>query len=1098
MKATILSSAFLLISAGQLLAADGNIAVSNRSIYDQNSGEVYNVPIWVDLNANGVFDDGEGIGTYAAAIGQPANFALFVQDNPTPIATSIFRSDIYGAFLGSPFFQTVFVPGYGPGERAPLRIKVWVGASFDSAAVRGSWDFLSLPLGGTPPAGLPIVPPGLDGWANRNGTGFALAVPPGPVAGADLITRASFSDARVSIATLLANDTDPNGGLVNFVGVDSVSNGGASISIANGEVVYHAANPAPDFFFYTVRNSAGGVSRGRVDVSILDPDGMIVFANQKIPMSGGSDFYETRIYVDADFDGGGSFDENFGDFATRYYSAPAKLGLFLKGSDTPLAVSSFGSGFAGFFLAAPASQTVVIPGVPPGAQADLTIKAWIGASFETSRVKGSWDITSRPLGGVVAGGQTFSIPGLTGWGNEFIASGYGLSPGAKPVVGADTVNRPYRANVTIDIATLLANDSDPEGGVVTFVSADGHSVAGAEISIAGSTITYKHYIDASDYFFYTVLTAYGAKAKCRVDVKMGDAIGEIAIANGQIPKPDGSGLYDVPVWVDINTNNVRDTFEGIGTYAANLRLNAYLGLSLQGSSEIFAKFRFSGDLNGAFLEAPGGTNVLVPGTTPGQRAQLTVKAWVGENFDDAKVKGSWDFTSLPLGGPRDGDSAVPTPALAGWGDESGAGFALPPGVIPAFQQIIFFPLPIRTITIPVGSLLPTDTNIGVIRFVSVYPLTLHGWDVSLDNNIVQVTGMEQNDAIAFSLATTTGALAMGRVDLQFTNGPAKIALANRFVPHSAGPGAYNIPIWIDANFNGRRDAGEGIGTFANQSGEIAQLGVFLPDSTTPLATARFHTDSAGAFLDEADFQDVVIPGAAPGSTLPLTLKAWIGENYDTASLKASWNFTPRELGGNALAGTFEIPGLSGWGEESNNAGYAIIPGAKPKTYGEVLTRQPDQNVNTKIADIIKNDVDPDGGALTFVSVDEYSREGAVVTVLGNTVYYIAPINDTGAPDYFEYTVRNSKGGIAKGRVDVVVTDAQGQFNTRLTIENFGDTNHISFRGVIGSNYLIQYRDTVEAPWQDLGPATHESFGLFSAQDANAAPSRFYRVQTASP
>src|ERR1051325_1269283 len=181
MKATILSSAFLLISAGQLLAADGNIAVSSRSIYDQNSGEVYNVPIWVDLNANGVFDDGEGIGTYAAAIGERANFALFVQDNPTPIATSIFRSDIYGAFLGSPFFQTANVPRYGPGERAPLRIKVWVGASFDTAGIRASWDFVSRPLGGTPPVGVPIIPPGLDGWANPDGTGFVLAVPPGPV-----------------------------------------------------------------------------------------------------------------------------------------------------------------------------------------------------------------------------------------------------------------------------------------------------------------------------------------------------------------------------------------------------------------------------------------------------------------------------------------------------------------------------------------------------------------------------------------------------------------------------------------------------------------------------------------------------------------------------------------------------------------------------------------------------------------------------------------------------------------------------------------------------------------------------------------------------
>jgi hypothetical protein len=182
----------------------------------------------------------------------------------------------------------------------------------------------------------------------------------------------------------------------------------------------------------------------------------------------------------------------------------------------------------------------------------------------------------------------------------------------------------------------------------------------------------------------------------------------------------------------------------------------------------------------------------------------------------------------------------------------------------------------------------------------------------------------------------------------------------------------------------------------------------------------------------------------------------------------------------------------------NGSGYAITPGVQPRTYGAVLTRGSGQNVNSKIADLMQNDSDPEGGALTFVSVDEFSREGAVITVLANTVYYIASLHDSDAPDYFEYTVRNSKGGIAKGRVDVVVTDAQGQFNTRLAIENLPDGNHISFRGVAGSNYLIQFRDAIEAPWQDLGPAAYESFGLFKAADLNATPTRFYRVKTQQP
>jgi hypothetical protein len=119
----------------------------------------------------------------------------------------------------------------------------------------------------------------------------------------------------------------------------------------------------------------------------------------------------------------------------------------------------------------------------------------------------------------------------------------------------------------------------------------------------------------------------------------------------------------------------------------------------------------------------------------------------------------------------------------------------------------------------------------------------------------------------------------------------------------------------------------------------------------------------------------------------------------------------------------------------------------------------------------------------------------VVTVLGNTIYYIAPQQDSDTPDYFEYTVRNAQGGYAKGRVDVVVTDAQGRFNTRLDIAYLPTQNEIAFRGVTGTNYTVQYRDTVEAAWQDLGPATNTGFGLFKITDPNGNSTRFYRVVT---
>src|SRR6185436_9272332 len=73
------------------------------------------------------------------------------------------------------------------------------------------------------------------------------------------------------------------------------------------------------------------------------------------------------------------------------------------------------------------------------------------------------------------------------------------------------------------------------------------------------------------------------------------------------------------------------------------------------------------------------SSILVPGYRPGEQAALTIKVWVGESFDSATVKKSWDFTSLPLGGPVTGGTNIAAPGLTGWGDETGKGYPLDGG-----------------------------------------------------------------------------------------------------------------------------------------------------------------------------------------------------------------------------------------------------------------------------------------------------------------------------------------------------------------------------------------------------------------------------------
>lgn len=1212
-------------------AGDGQLILQNRNIVT-GSGLLYHVPIWIDLNGNGALEPGEGIGSYAAALGQTATLGLYLQGESTPLASVPFRSDLNGQFLSVAGLD-VFVPGYTAGQQAPLTIKVWIGSSFDTASIRGSWNFLSPPLGGTLPDAPPKVPPTLEGWGDQSGVGFTLTAPGGPLAGADVITRRSLSDAHVSIAQLLANDSDPTEPIV-FVRVDPWSNSGASVTVADGRVTYHTEEAIPDYFFYTIRNSVG-LARGRVDVLINDPEGMIVFSNRDIPTAAGNQLYDVPIFVDGDSDGVASSDEAIGKFATRFYSQPAQLGIFLKGTATPLAVAKF-SGDS-FYLGDPPSQTVVIPNAPPGSRIDLTIKAWIGSNFEASTVRVSWDILSQPLGGFIDGGASIKVPGVAPWGNDTTNGYYLLSAGPQPVAATDEVAREYRKDATISVETLLANDSDTDGGKVTFVGVDPVSKNAAMVTLSGATITYKHNTEADDYFFYTIRSTHGAIAKGRVNVKAGEPIGEIIFSNSNITKASGVGTYNVPLFVDYNTNGVSDVGEDISSFAALFGKTATLGLFQRDGAQPIATLDLTkptiafpvgigappslnsitftsgvgggiapgtvyiatfnseptftvrspqGDLWGRgtyvytpdysnntahlrmnYVDLPGdfddliltfnnsGANsfsgtqgvsgtiypypgtftfsspsvphsfaasILVPGFRPGDQAPLTIKAWVGPDYESATVKKSWDFTSLPLGGPS-GNTNIPAPGLTGWGNENGQGYAIEGGPAPVVGDDTVHV--IQTTIFPVINLLPNDSDPagGTIQIVKFDPVSHNGLPIYFFNNASlyferQTTG---TDYFSYQVVTSAGGVGTGTVaftvdpcvdcsgdpgggggsttsggDGSTTGGPGggvilptpvgKIFFSTRLVRKSTDSGTYNIPVWVDSNFNGRRDGGEGIGSFAHQSGQSATLGLFLRGAPTPLATARFYSDIHGAFLQEPEFQTVTITGATPGSTAHLTLKAWVGSSFDSALVKGSWDFDSLPLGG-AAGDTIDIPDLSGLGDEENGTGLAISPGLKPITYGQLMTRSPEQNVNTKIADMIKNDTDPEGGALTLVSVDETSREGAVITVLGDTVYYIAAIHDTDTPDYFEYTVRNAKGGIAKGRVDVVVTDAQGEFHTRLAIEPFADGNHISFRGVIGANYLVQFRETIDGAWQDLGPAVHEAFGMFKFTDTAAAP-----------
>jgi len=112
-----------------------------------------------------------------------------------------------------------------------------------------------------------------------------------PVAATDSPTRAIGSSLKVTISSLLANDTDVDsafvGDSISFVSVASTSTNGAAISNDLTRVYFYPTNlnsTVPDAFAYTIQDAYGHQATGNVLVNVSNVGGLA----QSVDTSGGT------------------------------------------------------------------------------------------------------------------------------------------------------------------------------------------------------------------------------------------------------------------------------------------------------------------------------------------------------------------------------------------------------------------------------------------------------------------------------------------------------------------------------------------------------------------------------------------------------------------------------------------------------------------------------------------------------------------------------------------------------------------------------------------------------------------------------------------
>jgi subtilisin-like proprotein convertase family protein len=158
---------------------------------------------------------------------------------------------------------------------------------------------------------------------------------------------------------------------------------------------------------------------------------------------------------------------------------------------------------------------------------------------------------------------------------------------------------------------------------------------------------------------------------------------------------------------------------------------------------------------------------------------------------------------------------------------------------------------------------------------------------------------------------------------------------------------------------------------------------------------------------------------------------------------------------------------------------AQVVNRPPVASTDYLTRSLTNGVKVLISNLLTNDTDPDGDAISFVSVSPTSTNGGVVTTNQGWVYYSPASLFATNQDAFTYTISDGRGGLGVGWV-VVHPPADSAFAPNLSIAMLGtNTFLIRFSGIAGLTYRIQTATNLVSPdWLTIGSVMANEMGLF--------------------
>ena len=233
-----------------------------------------------------------------------------------------------------------------------------------------------------------------------------------------------------------------------------------------------------------------------------------------------------------------------------------------------------------------------------------------------------------------------------------------------------------------------------------------------------------------------------------------------------------------------------------------------------------------------------------------------------------------------------------------------------------------------------------------------------------------------------------------------------------------------------------------------------------------------------------------------------------GGSYDSYTGKLKWGpyFDSQARNLNATlqvpamtAGVFTFAGSAAFNGVpipfSGVATLTVFANANPVARDDSYERAIGQGVAIPVANLLGNDSDANGDALTIINLPTASRQGAGLALAAGAVVYSPPPFLHGT-DSFIYTIGDGYGGQSSALVNISESSNGPSQNVKSVTVSTGGGIALVFNGVPGLTYRIQAATALSAPvWEDIGSQTAGNNGEFDFVDPDAAnhPNRYYRT-----